>query len=733
MLPIKFNVSDIPASQQICDIQVSIQEDFRHLVYVGKPQPHQIPISFIGMPETSPDNIQIKDINEIPGQISIRENSHLVRFQQRFFNSVFDLQSRFALITDIYNTEPSGNPIPLFYKHPISGGFLTQPEILDQDMNPVPGDKFKLLASAHEIAIFHNLAPEYDTGSGYIKAYYIRYTSINGYQIFELLQSEPAFKEANIIDFPGGDKRVYTVRKLRGKFRYRILHNSTGPFFVKLTRESQLKLKKPVVARATDPWHLSISDGEFIAVNNAIVKHYHIPEFHFQVFSPIEPIQYSGTQECMAMTSHLAVAPFTNLLNDSDHTIQILVTNDLLEPKFGYTSGSTDPRPYWVDRFGRWREQGRAIRHPMTSMSDAGVSFNKSSGIFHLPNEILPTDRVFIRAFKEARDFTYLGLNINPLHNRNMVTGHAIIYALPESDLDEFQVAIQHLILDSNNNIIQWSDTRLGEDGTLNAELIPDSDAETGFDLFKALYPYNLILGSIHISREASVENLTYIDVREKGGGLADIVEENLARYIEQYPELQWLSDDSVSGRSLPIHGAFIVELPFSILDEAGGDLTRNDIEAMVTRHMSLGAFPIIDYYADRVEIANASYDGVQGELHVVWKEMSDADSYKIYVNGDIDGGILFYETEGSAYGIGFLREYIRLTSLNGAPEINLVPTDKLYIHISPIKNGVEWPTSETIELDLSIAGGSIRNFLDAVIASPPVVETTLDAIIAEA
>ena len=733
MLPIKFGIDQIPATRQIADITLNIQDDYRHLVYTGKPQPHQIPISFIGMPDTSPKNIQIKDLNEIPGQVTLLENSHLARFRQRFYSSVFDLPSKFALITDVALIDKTGSPSPLFFKHIIPNGFATQPEVFDQDMNLVSADQYFLSVGSHEIALFHNLEPEYNTESGYIKVYYIRYTSVDGYQIFRLLESNPAYSEANILDFPGGEKRVYTVRRLRGKFRYRILHNSRGPFFVKLTRESQLKIKKPVVAPASDPWHISISDGELLAANGRVVDYYSIPEFHFQVFSPIEPVQYSGTQECLVMTNHLVVSPFQNILSDSDHALEILVTDDLLEPKFGYTTRNSTPRSFWVDRFGRWREQGRMIRFPLSDLDTAGISFSKRTGVIHMPVELLPTDRVFIRAFKEATDFKYLGLNLNPLHNRSMVAGHAIIYALPDSGLSEFQTAIQHIILDQDDNIIQWSDYRLGENNILIEGLLP-GEGETGFGLFKDMFPKNLILGSVSITRNASIESMTFIDVREQGGDLTKDIEDNLSKYLDEYPELQWLVDDSISGRSLPIQGAFIVSIPFGILKEAGGDLERQDVETLVSRHASLGSFPIIQYYANKPEIVSVGFYGSDSNLEVVWGELTEYDSYRIYVSGDRENGNCFMDTVGGGgAGAGFLRAYLQMAGTEAAPDINLLATDKLYVHIAPMKNGIEWPSSDTVELDLTIQSGIKKLLLSAVISSPPVLETSLDAVLVEA
>jgi len=732
MLPIHFGITDITTTRRVCDVQVSIQEDYRHLVYVGKPQPHQVPISFVGMPETSAKNIQIKDLYEIPGGFSIMENSYVVRFLQRFTEKVFDLNSRHALITDVTIADTTGEPQPLFHKHILSGGFSFSPEIFDQDMNPVGPNMFKVVVQDSEVAVYHNLTPDIDPTSNRVRVYYIRYTTNAGVPVFGLLETTPAFREGTLFDWPLNSKRLYTVRQIGSKFRYRILYDGLGPFYLKLDHNSQIKLKKPLLARSTEPWYLRITDGELVSVSDGSWEKYSIPEYHFQTFTPVEPIQYSGTQECKVVSNRLALAPFGNLLVDDQHRIEFLITDDTLKPKHGYTSAATEPRRFWVDRFGRWKAQGALIKFPLSSFSDAGLSVNKSEGVVCFPVEILPTDRVFIRAYREVRDYTYMSLNLNPLHNRALLTGRAVVYILPESQLDEYSISIQHLILDIDDNIVHWSDKRLGD-----PDLIENLAAGEGtaFDRFKAIYNKVIILGVVSINREASVNDLTFIDVREKGGGLAEDIEKNLPKFLEDLPELQWISDDSISGRSIPLLGSFVVNLPFSLLEEAGGNFTKVDVEKIVGRHMSLGAFPIINYYADVPVIEEAIYVENTTALVLTWTKVAHADKYRIYVSGDKNSGYGFADVTPTVdpFLPNSLTTFVPLIgSILGPPAIQFAPGDKIYAYVAPLKNGQEWPASEIIALDLTHRSNSINLLLSASVVSAPNFTFDLNAEIIE-
>ena len=71
MLPIKFGVSGVSRYDIAADIRLNVKKEYRNLVYTSRPLSHQVPISYIGMPEPKPSNIQVLDTNETQGSIDL--------------------------------------------------------------------------------------------------------------------------------------------------------------------------------------------------------------------------------------------------------------------------------------------------------------------------------------------------------------------------------------------------------------------------------------------------------------------------------------------------------------------------------------------------------------------------------------------------------------------------------------------------------------------------------------
>lgn len=733
MLPIHFSVSGISVTKVIGDLSVSITDDYRKLVYTAKPRADQVPISYIGFPETTTSNIKIVPLTENGPNVGIVENSYLTRYAKKTNARVFDLFSRHALITNISVLDEGGSEIPLFYKHEFPEGFTSTPRVLDQDMNPVSSLLYKIIITDSEIALFHNLTQEFSVETGKVRAYYIEYSTEQG-PVFQLLQSAPAFRDVTLRDWPDIHRRLFSVRKVGSKYRFRILYQGTGPFHIKLLERSQIGVKMPIRAGSGDPWFLRISDGELMGKTVSGWERYHIPEYHFQSFVPIEPFAYSGSLECIPLTENLIASPAQNITTDGNHRVEILVTTDALEPLRGYTTLPDSPRQFWIDRLGEYRPRGSIIKQSLVNFATAGVSVEFSSGLIHLPEPIGPTDRVFIRCFHELHDYTYRGLNLNPLHSPNLIRERALIYVRPESQLDELQTAVHHIFLDTNDTITGTSDPQLlTEEGELVDAILP-GDGFSGLRKFNELYPRFLKLAVVSIDRNCSINDILFVDVRERGGALQDRIERNLTSYLDDYPELLWLSEDSIEGRPIPMLASSVVRLPFNILEEGGGIFTRKDAEDAVYRHMSAGSHAIIEYYADLPEVKDVIYAEMFGGVWVTWTHVNDADGYNIYLSGSPSSGFVSVYKQGEeAPFFSDSRFAIVTIGADASNDVILTPGGKVYLYIAPVKNGYEWPASELVEVDLSSVIGSSTSLLDAIIDSTSSTTSSIDAIIGPA
>jgi len=300
------------------------------------------------------------------------------------------------------------------------------------------------------------------------------------------------------------------------------------------------------------------------------------------------------------------------------------------------------------------------------------------------------------------------------------------VYCVPDSEVNENLQGVYHFVIDENNNIVAWNDDRLGAGGVLDAALVP-AGGQTGYELFRTEHPDYLIIGIVSISRDVSADELTYIDVRQRGGVLTDRTRRNMIPLLEDHPELLWVEDDSFHGRSIPTQGAFVVDLPFSALEEGGGDFEETEIETTISRHMALGSAPIIRYYADVPNLVGMEFDTASNNLTVIWTSVAHADSYRIYVSERDEGTYLSVDKTAVAGPVGSVQTVVGLVGA-ATEDVHVVANKKLYVYVAPLKDSVEWPASKVGRLDVTEVGDANHTPLTANLVAPPQVAHTLNA-----
>lgn len=137
---------------------------------------------------------------------------------------------------------------------------------------------------------------------------------------------------------------------------------------------------------------------------------------------------------------------------------------------------------------------------------------------------------------------------------------------------------------------------------------------------------FSLILAEVRPNNTTSIDGLGLLDIRVRGGGIAD-TKVNLA--LGAQSQATWYWDlGSWDGRSYPGMGALLVELPRSILQERGGAFTPKQVQDIVYKHMADGYYPLIRYYDRSTNITLASPQG-NGKVYLEWLAVG-ADEYKI-------------------------------------------------------------------------------------------------------
>jgi hypothetical protein len=719
MLPINLAVTGISATRLIADIEVQVKDEYKQLVYTPKVEPLQVPISFVGMPPSTQRDITLVDNNESPTGMEIVENSWLTRVPRRTTHKNFSLPTREALITDVVNLDLRGQPVPLYFRHNTGDTTLSNPRVLDIDGAPVRGDKYKIVIEEGEIVVFHDLRPVIDYENLRTKAYYVSYTKTDGTQVYSLLESEPAFKRITLADNYSIGGRYYVSSRGPGFFEHDIITSGAGPFYLRVEDYHQLKLQKPLMLNPTEAWNISISDGEVFAANadGSNLVNYSIPEYHLQNWAPFQPLKLSGTVECLPITNRLVKLPVFNVVGS--YKIEVLLTEKSLNPIDGWTT-SSGPNQNWVDRFERIVAEGTVVSFPLASFAERGLSINKEFGLLSLPLDIPFEGRVFVRCKYEAKQFKYSQLNVNPIHNRRLQTEKAVIYCWPKNGGNDPLRSIYHFYIDNEGNITDWNDSVLGED-ELIGELDPTEDT-TAYEQFKLVFPGALILGLVGANRSASPLDLTYIDIRERGGVLRDDIKRDLPSYIEQIPELQWIEEDSVSGRSIPMMSSFIAKVPYDLLEEAGGPYTRDSLLESLSRHVQLGGAPIVEYYDTKSpKLRWAELDDEENLLIVYFDQIDESlNSYplRLYYSEDSRGYSFTEELEFTLNGNGYM-------SISTPIETN---ADSLSLYITVVEAGNERPRSNLVRLDLTVPSDHLLLTMGANIIEAPTTTLSLEA-----
>ena len=103
------------------------------------------------------------------------------------------------------------------------------------------------------------------------------------------------------------------------------------------------------------------------------------------------------------------------------------------------------------------------------------------------------------------------------------------------------------------------------------------------------------ILGSFNLTPNSGVAQILDLDARRRGGGINPDLSGSLS---STYPEIRWCFDEGrLDGHPYPAAVAQLIEVPWTMLKDYGGQLTPAEILARVDKHMALGTYPVIRYY----------------------------------------------------------------------------------------------------------------------------------------
>ena len=174
-----------------------------------------------------------------------------------------------------------------------------------------------------------------------------------------------------------------------------------------------------------------------------------------------------------------------------------------------------------------------------------------------------------------------------------------------------------------------------------------------------------LKLADVYVNQTLSPKDIQVYDIRVHGGGLK---ESEIQNALGLQDEVFWYWDiGNWDGESYPGMNAMVVNLPRSILKEAGGNFEREEVKDLVYKHVADGSYLIIKYYDKSTEIIKVEPGNKKAKIE--WHQI-DATQYNVYFGNDPENLTLYRTQPGH-------RNYIVLENLENNSEY--------YIQIEPI------------------------------------------------
>jgi hypothetical protein len=618
------------------DLFINVIKRPEFVCYKGRVGPQSASIAYVGSQALSSDsNISIEDKSGFIHSNKIFQNIITHFENENVFSSPVDN----FLITDQYNivTDSSGSlkKTPLFYKHKlkhfVAGDEVKNIKIFDDLMNEVIVSDF-ILDSADGL-YYSNLESFYDVTPDNIEDpdateytfYYIQYTLRNTAQktFVELINNKEVFREATWEDFnednllnPGTSAYLLEVDPLSGGFSITLPAPTTFSYIIK--ERKRLRCLWPTSKDHSVPWYIRVTNGRVQYEN---LPRYQISPAQFlaQDFDPIFGIKRILKEPATVINKKVIKVGYENLHQDSGMELFIDLTivdedgND--KGKFSTNEFST-PSGYVVwnitDRLG------------IKSIDDH-TGFIEIEGVDLAATDIILCDYYYL---EDKYEFTKI--DFNPISNGDILKYRTLIFIDPTPNADDEEtLKFIQFNLDGtsitqgglNHNDWMFLETIQGE------HLTPSSSGVTGS---KA----NFVLAEIIVGEGKGIRDSVTLDVRVPGGG----IKESKAEEVEKaHPDYDHFWDQaSWDGKPYPGNLCYHLQVPIKgLIKGAGGEYSFDQIQPILTRHASCGAYGVTRGYGIDAKIKNIEFavdpsDSTKTQATVVW---NGVDSYTYHIN----------------------------------------------------------------------------------------------------
>lgn len=610
-------------AEETIDVEVvsSISKPVEKLNFAKYIANNSVPISYIESADvTSEDSLfvqkeswKIKENN--PN--FLQEEEYQTFTTKRFYSNYRDL-----LITNKLQISKQGYEEPLFYKH--------KRKVKEASLHFVTVGDDNEVSYGYKIEdgyFYTNYKNVYDYKTGNHRLYFINGIDSEGRAFNELLNVEPAFREASWedIDLETGDLlgNVYTQEEDQGRYLFNInsIENCAeakdSEYYVKVLNQNLIELKKPVDDDLTGSWFIRVNNGRFFSEGNT----YSIPEYSLQPFNTLYGYLKAVGERSFIVNKNVLKVKNENvklsqkdsininiLIADSEENIIKCVTTDaaLLGKRYN------DTNLIWEEGISSCDEEYGFIE----------IDFNLSE-----------KQIVFVDYLYKTKDFVFKEEDFNPFKNKKTLDKKYYFYLIP----NQIRKSIYYFICDEDN-IIEFSSNdqfKIEVNSVYNTEHLIGSSLNE----FQEQFCYGRVnsyqwmeLGEILFIDNANIEDLKTVKIKTREPIKKTSKE---ALYNRQWKALQSKYGYGEDGQTYQNNNILYVEVPLSLLKQE--DQSQESIERAVKTHLPHYIDTIIEYVYPQSKLSFNVDSVVSLTVNISWEEPGTYLLYKNVFNSYLD------------------------------------------------------------------------------------------------
>jgi hypothetical protein len=255
--------------------------------------------------------------------------------------------------------------------------------------------------------------------------------------------------------------------------------------------------------------------------------------------------------------------------------------------------------------------------------TDKITGWDQESGLVQLSVALLPSQEYWVGYHYESRDYE-VPVELNPIFNKKSLGLTYVYYLVP----DQTETALFWLAIRPDGTIQDCSQPEfklLDPVGNWNPDtLIGSKYWDETDDSFLSTYCVGwdneyqyYVLAEYAVLENDLVENVFAVPVDRAGGIDPDAFSEVVLRN-PRLLQSRWGYGEL--GQEIPKNNVVVVRVPLSKTIEYGGDLTTDQIEALLQEHMTVGVAMVIDWVYPKAELSGYSTTPGTVELAATWE-----------------------------------------------------------------------------------------------------------------